>query len=334
MKIAIFEATAEDRELLPTFLPDLELAWFEEKLKPETVALAEGCEVISVFVNSQIDRAVIEALPELKLIATRSTGFDHIDTKVAGERGINITNVPGYGSRSVAEFTFALMLTLSRRIFTAHSQIRSVGTFTFDGLEGFDLFGKTLGIVGTGNIGRNVARIAVGFGMKVIGYDGKPDEKLASELGFSYAPLPELLANSDIVTLHLPYNPETHHIINRGNIYQMRPGSYLINTARGELIETDALVGALQKKHLAGAGMDVLEGEHELKEEMELITKDQSMKNVKTILEDHVLMELPQVVITPHIAFFSKEAKLQIIKTTAENILAWQAGRSSNLVGK
>ncbi|MFY9493392.1 MAG: NAD(P)-dependent oxidoreductase [Minisyncoccia bacterium] len=333
MKVIFFEITKKEEEFVAANLREVEIVFVADKLSDANINLARDAEVVSVFVGSEITGAVIDALPNLKFIATRSTGFDHIDIGEARQKNIGLANVPAYGSRTVAEFTFGLILTLSRKIFSARHQLLESEDFSMDKLEGFDLKDKTLGVVGVGRIGRNVIKIARALEMNVLAADVKPDQKFAAEAGFRYTTLEELLKNSDIVSLHTPYTPETKHLINSGNIELMKKGSYLINTARGELVETDALLKALTTGHLAGAGLDVLESERQLKEEAELLAAGAgNIKDFKTLLEDHILINLPQVIITPHIAFCTTEAREEIIKTTVENIKSFLAGRAVNLV--
>ena len=332
-RIVFFETTPEEEQRLLELLQAYKPTFTREKLEEETINLAKEADIVSVFINSEIKADLLAQIPNLKLIATRSTGFDHIDVEAAKERGISISNVPTYGSRSVAEFTFALMLTVSRKVFTARHQLLEGDNFDMTNLEGFDLFGKTLGVVGTGKIGKNVVKIARAFGMEVVTYDIYPDDNLAQEYGVEYLTLEELLKRSDIVTLHTPYNESTHHLINANNINLMKKGAVLINTARGELVETDALLQALTNSHLAGAGLDVLEAERPLKEELELIAKGgEGLKDWKTLYENQVLLDMPQVVVTPHIAFCSREAKHEIEQVTAENIEAFIAGKPQNQI--
>ena len=275
-------------------------------------------ETLCVFVTSDVDKKVIDALPNLKHITTRSTGVDHIDVKYAQKKGIVVSHVPGYGEHTVAEFAFALLLTLSRKIFEAYHQVREKGDYSFAHLRGFDLHGKIFGVVGTGCIGAHAARIAQGFGMKVIAYDHSPREDLNVEYKET---LEDMLREADIVSLHVPYIPgKTHHLLNEERLSVMKRGAYLINTARGELIDTTALVRVLKEGHLGGAGLDVLEGERELKEEAELILGDQKEVDVQTLLEDHILIDMPNVVVTPHLAFYTEEAERQIIETAIKNI--------------
>ncbi len=332
MKIAFFEVKEWERDFLQSQFSNAELIFFEETLSPETATQVKDCQVISVFVDSQVSRKIIEQLPELKLISTRSTGFDHIDAVACKERGITVCNVPFYGENTVAEHTFALILDISRKIHQSIEHVKKEG-FSIHGITGFDLKGKTLGIVGLGHIGSHVARIARGFEMQVLVYDAKQDKKLAKQLGFEYALLEKLLPESDIVTLHLPYNEHTHHIINKENIGLMKKGAYLINTARGGLIETGALSKALESGNLAGAGLDVLEEECFIKEEAALFSKDLPQAcDIRILLQNHLLMERDNVIITPHNAFNSQEALERILQTTAENIQAFTHKKPINVL--
>ncbi|MEK9182497.1 MAG: NAD(P)-dependent oxidoreductase [Patescibacteria group bacterium] len=335
MKIALFEVSEDKQEIFRQLFGGLEVSFFEEKLNEENVHLIKDAEIISVFINSELKKNVIDALPNLKLICTCSTGFDHIDISYCNSKGINVANVPAYGSYTVAEFTFALILNLSRKIFDASHQLKEGGDFSIFKLKGFDLREKTIGVVGTGKIGRNVIKIAQSFGMHVIACDLHPDLQFAQENNFEYKNLSELLSQSDILTLHAPYNKENHHLINKDNISLMKKGIYLINTARGELIDTDALISALKEGVIAGAGLDVLEGERELKEEIEILSspsRSERIKDYKTLLEDRALIDMPNVIVTPHIAFYSKEAEKEIIKTTVANINGFLNNNLINIV--
>lgn len=331
-KIAFFEAKNWEQEYIKNQLKDVEVSFFDEKLSLENAGKAKDAEILSGFVDSDMSREVLEKLPNVKMIATRSTGFDHIDIVACKERKIVVCNVPFYGENTVAEHTFALILDLSRKIHESIEQVKKEG-FSIEGLMGFDLKGRTLGIVGTGHIGMHVARIARGFEMKVVAFDAYPDKKLAKKLGFAYVSLEGLLKNSDIITLHVPLNPHTEHLINSGNINLVKRRAYLINTSRGGIVETDALVKALDEGILAGAGLDVLEGENHIKEESQLLSKGFSGEHdIKTMLENHVLMERNNVVITPHNAFNSKEALERILETTVENIQSFINNKPINVV--
>lgn len=334
MKICIFEVTEDEkRDYFSENLEDHELVFFEEPLTEESLPEETDFEIISVFVGSKVTDKVISAFPNLRHIATRSTGFDHIDIRFARDKNISVSTVPAYGSHTVAEFTFGLILSLSRNIPQGVNRLKMANDFDFEGLRGFDLSGKTLGVVGTGKIGSNVIKIAKGFNMKVLAFDVHQSQELKNNLGFEYVSLGELLRNSDIVTLHTPYSNETHHLINKENILLMKKGAFLINTSRGGVIDTDALFLTLTQGHLGGAALDVLEEENDLKEEAELLSRPRTTnQELKTILEDHVLIHLPNVIVTPHMAFYSKEAEFSILETTVKNIKAALSGNPENLV--
>lgn len=293
----------------------------------------EQTEILSVFVGSKITGKILDNFPNLKYINTRSTGFDHIDIEEAKKRGIKISNVPAYGSQTVAEFAFALLLTISRKIFPAYDQILEKGDFNKEALRGFDLNGKTLGIVGVGKIGLNVIKIANGFGMSVIAFDKNPDEKLAQENNFEYVDFNNLLEKADIISLHLPYNSHTHHFINKEAFAKMKKGVVLLNTSRGGVIDTEALVEALKEEKLAGAGLDVLEAEIYMGKELDLLQDGNSKdSDIETVLHNHYLIDHPNVIITPHNAFNTKEAIERIFDTSIENIKAFQKGEDLNLI--
>src|SRR3989338_2758464 len=294
---------------------------FAEFLENVTADILSSAEVISVFVNHSIQKEDMDKMPNLKLITTRSTGFDHIDIVAAREKNIEVVYVPSYGENRVAEFAFALLLALSRKVPEAHEQVTKTGSFSQEGLTGFDWAGKTMGVVGCGKIGQHTVRIANGFGMKVLVSDGHRDEAMAKELGFEYAELPELLGASDVVSLHVPYLPATHHLINLQNISLFKRGAYLINTARGAVVETAAIVKALQEGILAGAGLDVLEEEGDMQDEMKLLSGPHPKEEeLKVVLQNHYLINHPRVIVTPHIAFDTTEAIRRILDTTVENI--------------
>lgn len=290
-------------------------------------------DIAGIFVDSTLKKEVIGYLPKLKHIATLSTGFDHIDKDAAAAAGVSVSSVPSYGENTVAEYAFGLILALSRKICDTHCRVREEGSFSLEGLRGFDLAGKTIGVVGTGHIGQHAIRIAKGFGMNVMAYDPYPNEKFAEDMGFKYTPLAELLAASDIITLHVPYLPATHHLINKNNIGSVKKGAYIINTARGAVIETDALVGALKSGQLGGAGLDVLEEEGMVKDELNALVAGRAGEfDLKTVLEDHVLIDMPNVLITPHNAFNTTEAFQRILDTAIGNIVAFANGQPVNLV--
>lgn len=328
MTVAFFEVEPWEQEYLSKKLKAFKLLFYPEVLTKKDLANLKQVDILSPFIYSKISATIIQALPQLKLIATRSTGYDHIDIKAATKAKISVANVPTYGENTVAEHTFGLILSLSRKIHTAHE--RTVrGDFSLDGLRGFDLAGKTIGVVGAGHIGQHVIRMAHGFAMKILVFDPKRNAKLSKDLDFTYVSLDNLLKKSDVISLHAPYNKKTKHLINRRNIRLLKPNSILINTSRGALIDTTALIDGLRLGKLAGIGLDVLEEEkYILKEERELLSPhfagvgQMAQEFLKTVVESHVLLTSDKVIVTPHNAFNSQEALERILDTTIENILA------------
>lgn len=321
MKIGFFELEGWEEPVIRKSIVGHDLYFSTDKILADSLPARRDFDIISIFVNSQITIEVLEALPNLKLIVTNSTGFDHINISACKTKGVAVGYVPGYGNNTVAEFAFGLILNLTRKIYQAIDQIKERELFSFEGLRGIDLKGRTIGIIGTGRIGKESAKIAKGFGMNVLAFDLFKDEAAAKELGFSYVPLEDLLKQSDVITIHLPLTDETHHLINMKNIGLVKKGAYFVNTARGPIVETAALVYALQNGTLAGAGLDVLEEEGGVKDEMKFLSETVSHEEeLKVMLENHVLMRMPNVLITPHNAFNSSEALLRILNTTLDNI--------------
>lgn len=292
-----------------------------------------SAEIISVFVSHQCKADELAKLPSLKLIAARSTGFDYVDVPAARARGVEVVYVPSYGENTVAEFAFALLLSLSRKIPEAHEQTTHSGSFAQGNLRGFDLKDKILGVVGTGRIGANMIRMARGFNMNVIAYDPFPKDNMPQELGFRYVAFEELLRESDVISLHAPLNDYTRHMINMGNINQIKKGVFLVNTARGGLIETAALEKALESGIIAGAGLDVLEEEKDMSDELSLLNNpNPKIEELKNVLANHYLIRHPRVIVTPHIAFNTTEAIHRILDTTIDNILSFGRGEIKNRV--
>lgn len=331
MKIAFFEIKDWEIRHLEQRLPEHELFFTGELLEGAALDRVREFEVISPFIRSQISEAVVAALPRLRLVATRSTGFDHIDLGACSARGITVSTVPSYGENTVAEHTFALMLALSRKIPQTYARV-SRGDYSLDGLTGFDLKGKMLGVVGGGRIGMHVVKIGRGFGMNVVVYDLAPNLFLAELLGYRYVDLDELLAVSDVVTLHMPYSPALDHFMDRDKFMRMKPGALFINTARGRLVDTTALLEALESGRLGGVGLDVIEGEELIQEEKQLLDEQQSVHKLQQVIRTQVLFRRDNVIFTPHNAFNSKEALERILDTTADNILAFAQGKPMNMV--
>jgi D-lactate dehydrogenase len=331
LKAAFFEVQDWEKPYLSEGLGNLEIATFTEPLDEKNVDQAADADVISVFIYSNLNRQLLSKLAKARLITTRSTGFDHIDLTACRERGITVCNVPVYGDTTVAEHTFALILSLSRGIHDSYERTRS-GDFTCEGVCGFDLNGKTLGVLGTGRIGSKVIEIAKGFKMNVLAYDKFPSKKLEEALGFQYVDWKELLSKSDVVSLHLPLTPETFHFLNKDTFALMKQGAVLVNTARGGLIDSQALTEALTSGRLRGAGLDVLEEEALIREEAQLLLDNVPREQLATMLRAHILLKLKNVIITPHCAFNSQESLRRLVEVTVENIRAFSAGNPQNIV--
>jgi D-lactate dehydrogenase len=313
MKIAIFEVEDKDREFFRSHLADHELLMTDKILSLENASEYKDIQVISTRSFSQITAEVLQLLLEIKFISSRTTGTDHIDTTYCKTHGITLCNVPGYGQYTVAEHTFALLLAISRNIIPSVAKAKDKD-FAVSEIMGFELYDKTLGVIGVGSIGGAVIRIAKALGMRVIAYTKHPDLKEAQELGFTNVDLDTLFAQADIISLHVPNTPETHHLINREAVAKMKIGVVLINTARGTVIDTDALIEGLKSGKIKAAGLDVLEHERDFTP------------------EEHELFAMPNVIITPHNAFNSIESLQRILKITIENITAFINGKSQNVV--
>ena len=331
MRIAFFEVDDWEEKYLENKLKGDFLKFSKEALNSENVQQIKDFDAVSVFVYSKVDGQTIQEIPGLKLIVTRSTGFDHIDIEACKKKGLTVCNVPSYGENTVAEHTFALILSLSRNICKVCIR-RFEHDFSIEGLKGFDLKGKTIGVIGTGQIGLHVIRIAKGFGMNVVAYDIRQNRLLSEVLGFEYVSLEDLLARSDVITLHVPYIKATHHLMNKDTFKLVKKGAILINTSRGSIVDTEALIEALDNKILAGAGLDVLEGEELIKEEKQLLHEPKNLEVLTSFVRDHVLLDKDNVVFTPHIAFYSQEALERILETTVQNIAAFISGNPQNVV--
>jgi D-lactate dehydrogenase len=299
-----------------------------EKLFPENVK--KDTEILASFMESPVNKAVLDKLPNVKLVATLSTGFDHIDLKECEKRKITVENVPTYGENTVAEQAMALLLGLSRKLFPSVKRVKE-GVYDFHGLRGVDLSGKTVGVVGTGHIGAHFIKMVSGFGVKILAYDKFPNKDLIKKFNITYVPLNTLLKKSDFISLHTPLLPTTFHLINKKNIKLMKKGSYIINTARGGLIEAAALVWGLENNHLAGVGLDVLEDENLIQNHEQMINCGDDCK-LKTTLLNELIINHPNSIVTPHNAFNSTEALQRIIDVTIENILAFTKGKIQNQV--
>lgn len=321
MKTAVFSTKPYDREFLgrANEAAGHELVFFESRLTPQTVKLTEGFESICVFVNDQLDASVLIGLKKtgVKHIALRCAGFNNVDLPSADELGFTVTRVPAYSPYAVAEHAVALMLALNRKIYWAHSRVRD-GNFSLDGLLGFDLHGKTIGVVGTGKIGQTLAEALHGFGCELLGVDRRENARCV-EVGMKYVELEELFAQSDVISLHCPLTPDTHHLVNSEAIARMKRGVMIINTSRGGLINTKAAIEGLKSGKIGYMGLDVYE------EEEDLFFEDKTFE-VRRDDEFARLTTFPNVIITGHQAYFTREALERIAETTLANIAEFENG--------
>ncbi len=322
MHVAVFNTQSYDRLFLDAANQGRhELVYYETRLSPATAAVAAGYDAVCAFVNDQLSEETLKLLQQggTRLIALRSAGFNHVDLPAADRLGLTVARVPAYSPHAVAEHAVALVMSLNRRTYRAYNRVRE-GNFSLDGLIGFDMFGKTAGVIGTGKIGLNFARIMHGFGCRILAADPYPD-KTAPEY-VQYVSTAELFAQSDIISLHCPLTPQTHHLINQKAIAQMKPGVMLINTSRGAAIDTRALLSGLKSGKIGFLGLDVYE------EEENLFFRDLS----DSIIDDDVFMRLttfPNVLITGHQGFFTNEALRNIADTTIANITAFESGKGA-----
>jgi len=321
MDVAVFSTKPYDRRFLDAANAAAggkhRLTYLEARLSPGTAVLARGADAVCAFVNDRADAATLEGFAEMgvRLLALRSAGFNNVDLPAARRLGVTVARVPAYSPEAVAEHTVAMILALNRNIHRAYNRVRE-GNFALDGLLGFGLKGRTVGVVGTGRIGLAVARIMLGFGCRVIAQDPYPDAAVTA-LGITYTSVPELLAESDIVTLHCPLTPETHHLIDADAVRRMRRGAMLINTSRGAIVDTRAVIAGLKSGAIGHLGLDVYE------EEADLFFQDLSGK----VIQDDVfarLLTFPNVLVTAHQAFFTTEALTAIAETTLANITAFE----------
>lgn len=318
MKIAFFDTDSipvDESRVLAT-LAGHDVSFVGGPLNEDTVTAAADADVVSVFVSSSVPASVIDSIPNLRHVAARSTGLDHIDVAYAKGKGIDVSNVAGYGEHTVAEFAFAMILGLSRHIAAADAALKSGTSYRLVDFKGFDLFGKTIAVLGTGKIGKRVVSIAKGFGMDVVLFDAYPDEAFAASVGARYLPLEEALAAAHVVSLHVPSLPDTKHLMNDVRFAAMKQGAYLINTARGDVVDPAALLQALDSGRLAGAALDVMEAE-KLRNDA-----DRTPEEAAKVETDRRLIAHPRVLVTPHIAFCSNEAIDRIDKTSLDAIAA------------
>lgn len=324
IQAAFYDTKPYDREFFRRAVGDapIQLHWHEFRLSLETASSAEGMDAVCVFVNDRLDAAVLEKLKAcgVGLIALRCAGFNQVDIQVARSLDLKVVRVPAYSPHAVAEHAVALLMTLNRKIHRAYNRVRE-HNFSLAGLVGFDVFGKTVGVVGTGKIGRLFARILRGFGCRVLATDPHADPDWASAEGVELTDLMSLLKESDIVSLHLPLTPETHHLVDDASLALMKPGAILINTSRGKLVDTTSLIRHLKSGQLGGVALDVYE------EEEGIFFEDLSGQ----VLQDDELSRLlsfPNVLITSHQAFLTREALVEIARVTTNNMLAFASKQS------
>lgn len=320
MRIAFFSTKAYDRQFFDRYVTTHEIIYFEGRLRMPTVNLTKGYDAVCVFVNDRLNAEVIAGLKEngIKLIALRCAGFNNVDLEAANQNGIKVVRVPAYSPHAVAEHAVALILTLNRKTHKAYNRVRE-GNFSLERLTGFDLYGKTVGVIGTGKIGQAFCNIMQGFGCKVLAFDLIEDKELALR-GIEYLPLMDVLQQSDVISLHCPLNEQTSHLINKQTIGMMKEGAMLINTSRGGLIDTVDVIEGLKSGRIGYLGLDVYE------QEEKLFFKDLS----ENVIQDDLIMRLlsfPNVLITAHQGFFTEEALVQIAQTTLDNIDAFEAGK-------
>lgn len=328
IKIAFFDTKEYDKNMFELYNKEYgyDITYFESKLNKETAPLAKGYDVVCIFVNDLVDKETVQILKEdgVKLIALRCAGYNNIELK-ALDTEIRAVRVPAYSPHAVAEHATALLLEIDRKIYKAYQRTKKYN-FTLNGLLGFDIYGKTVGVIGTGKIGREFCKIMKGFGTNILAYDVYKDEKQAEEIGYKYVELEELLEKSDIISLHCPLTKENTDMINTETINKMKKGVIIINTSRGALIDSDSLVAELETGKIGGVGLDVFD------EESEFFLNDMSGEYKRNI-NLSVLLSMPNVIITSHQGFFTKEALNKIAKDTFENIKSFfETGKCENEV--
>ena len=330
IKVAFFDTKDYDKKLFEEYNKDygFDITFLESRLNSETAPLAKGYDVVCIFVNAIVDEKTIKALKEcgVKLIALRCAGFNNVDMKHMDD-SITVVRVPAYSPYAVAEHAVALLMSINRKTYKSYQRTKKYN-FTLNGLLGFDVHGKTVGVIGTGKIGKCFCNIMKGFGTEILAYDIFHDDKAAEEIGFKYVELDELLEKSDIISLHCPLTEETNKIINKDSIKKIKEGAVLINTSRGQLIDTDSLIDRLETGKLGGVGLDVYEGEGDyfLNDMSNSYMRDKDLS---------ILLSMPNVVITSHQAFFTREALNKIAKDTLNNIKEFfETGKCVNEVPK
>lgn len=333
-KLAFFSVDEKEQAvLLKVFEGEkrFELSFRQKPIDIHTATIAKDEDGIGIFIQSQITQEVLDLLPQLRIIATMSTGFDHIDLEVCKSRNITVCNVPAYGDNTVAEYAFGLILAMARKLKPTFGRVER-GLFSRTGLMGMDIKGKTLGLVGTGRIGSHMARIGWAFGMKIIAYDVRPNVTIAEKFDVTFLSLEEVLQQADVISLHVPYLPSTHHLINSERLRLLKPTALLVNTARGKVVDTEAVVVALREGRLGGVALDTFEGEEIWIEEEFLKHDELAAIPLREAMESFSITHSERAILTPHNAFNTREALERILVTTAENLKAYFSGHQQNVV--
>ena len=333
-KLAFFNVDEKEQAvLLKAFEGEkaFELSFRQKPLDVHTATIAKDADGMGIFIQSQVTQEVLDLLPQLRIIATMSTGFDHIDLEACKSRNITVCNVPAYGDNTVAEYAFGLIIALARKLKPTFERVER-GFFSRTGLKGMDLKGKTLGLVGTGRIGSHMARLGWAFGMRIIAYDVKPDATLVEKFDVTFLGLDEVLQQADVISLHVPYLPSTHHLINAERLRLLKPTALLVNTARGKVVDTKAVSVALREGRLGGVALDTFEGEEIWIEEEFLKRDDLAAITLKEAMESFSIMRSERAILTPHNAFNTREALERILVTSAENLKAYFSGSLQNVV--
>jgi D-lactate dehydrogenase len=336
VKLVFFDADEQEQPVIRKAFAresDYEVAMHSEPLTARNTSLARDADGIGVFIQSHITREILDLLPNLRMIAAMSTGFDNIDTEACRARSIAVCNVPSYGDNTVAEYAFGLMLALTRKLRPTFRRVDQ-GEFGRGGLRGTDLKGKTLGLIGTGHIGSHLARLSWAAGMKVIAYDPHPKPDLTEQYGVTFLSLEEVLEQSDIVSLHVPYTKSTHHLINADRLLLFKHTALLINTSRGKVVDTQAVSEALREGRLGGAALDTFEGEQVWIEEEFLKRDDIAALVLREAMESFSILHSDRAILTPHNAYNTTEALERILTTSADNIKAFFAGNPQNVVAE
>jgi D-lactate dehydrogenase len=334
IKLSIFDVDDKQKKLIIALFEDkksYKLNFHDISLDINNAKYEGDTEGIAIFIQSNITKGILNHLTNLKVIATMSTGFDHIDLEACEQRNIKVCNVPAYGDNTVAEYAFGLVIALSRKFKPTFNRVER-GIFNRSGLMGSDLKGKIIGLIGTGRIGSCMAKLGSAFGMKIIACDPKQDKKLEKEYGVNYTEIENLLQISDVISLHVPYNQTTHHLINSKTIKLLKPTALLINTSRGKVVDTIAIVHALREGRIGGVALDTFEGEEVWIEEEFLRRDDLPAIPLQQAMESFFILRSERAILTPHNAFNTKEALDRILITSTENLKSYFTGNPKNVV--